>query len=128
MKNDHQRASTGKSHPSYNDQQYRSEGAPQVIITDIVVPEEKITFGVDGMYRCSVSYVIEVRHSSASNARTVADEVASKFRGAGKRVLEEGKLKNIKLSDEDKLSIPWAQGKKQHIHNLAYSAIYIGAS
>lgn len=115
-------------HPSYNDAQLQSEGFPQVIINNITVPEEKLTFGTKGMYNINISFNIHVHHSSAVNSRAVADEVCSKFKGDGKAILETAKLNNVKLNSETYERIPYAVNRSDHVHLLEFTGRYMGAT
>tara|TARA_Y100000310_G_C20633856_1_gene790124 strand:- start:466 stop:909 length:444 start_codon:yes stop_codon:yes gene_type:complete len=119
---------TNNIHPVWKDEQLQDEGFPQVIITNILVPEDKLTFGRLGMYEISISFTIEVHQNSAANARTDADELLDKLKGAGKGVLETAKLNNIKLESEEYNMINWAPNELDHIYTMVFSARYIGAS
>ena len=119
---------TNNIHPVWKDEQLQDESHPQVIITNIIVPEDKITFGRVGMYEVSISFTIEAHHNSAANARTLADEILSKFKGAGKAVLESAKLNNIKLDSESYDMINWAPNELDHVYTMLFTARYIGSS
>ena len=116
-------------HPSSNDEQLRSEGYPQIIIKDILISESSITMGSTlPLIDIPISVTIEVQHNSAANVRTIADEVSSKFRGAGKVFLKTVGLNKIKFESDDFESIWWGSKRTHYIYRLIFTASYTNTS
>lgn len=112
-------------HPSFNDHQFRSEGAPQIIISDIIISEKQLTLGRKGLYEIPFSLMFHIYHTSAANARTIADEVMSKFRGAGKAFLRTLKFKRLSWENDDYERVAYGPKRSVHIYHMNLVGVFI---
>lgn len=113
-------------HPAFNNNQYKSEGAPQIIISDIIIDESTLTLGARARYSCEFSLMFHIYHNSAANVRTVADEVHSKFRGDGKQELRKYGFKRLDWKTDDYERVPYALKQSVHIYHLNLTGVFIG--
>ena len=112
--------STNNIHPDYNDRQFQEEGLPQVTIK-VTTSKTKLSTGrVKHLYDCSVMYLIEIRHNSAANARTLADEVVNKIT-TGLSIFYNSGLKNIQWEEDDYDREYYGANKSQHIYKIQLS-------
>ena len=108
--------STDNIHPNYTDSQLKSEGMPQVIIDVTVSSMDKITVGRNSpLYQANINYHITVFHSSAANARTLADEVINKIR-TGLSVFYAVNLKGFTFDTDEYTKVYYAAKRTAHIY------------
>ena len=117
--------STDNIHPSANDKQLRDEGFPQVIISDIITSDNKITKGRISLYEINYSIMFHIYHNSAENARTLTDEIQGKFRGNGRAYLRTLGFKRLKWETDDYEMIHYGPNKTAHIYHLNLTGVFV---
>lgn len=93
--------STNNIHPSYNDNQLKTEGFPQIIILPPIVSQVKLTLSESqSIKEADVNYTIETYHSSAESAQAIADEVSNNI-NTGLNVFTAAGLRRVEFTEDD---------------------------
>ena len=103
----------------------KKEGYPQVQL-QVRTAENKLTFGSSGLYEIPITIQIETRHNSATNSKTLADEITNKIR-TGKATLVAAGFHEIKFEFDDYDYRPYGTNHTEHRYILLFTATYRSA-
>ncbi len=120
--------STDNIHPSYNNNQTIKEGYPQVIVNEPRSSWTKKTMGGSNstatkLYMIPFTIAIDVYHNSASNAKTLTDEVTEKLIGSRETLRTKG-IFDIEFDDDDIDVTEYKQHKSIHKYTVNFNAIF----
>lgn len=106
-----------------NDKLIETEGYPLVIIEPPIKGDKKLCMNRDGISEISITFNIQVYHTSSENAKVLTDEVEDKI-SSGWRNLAATGLKNLEILEGDN---DWFTdtGKKIHVFNIPVRFRYV---
>ena len=115
---------------SFNNRQLIRNGYPQVIIREATVLAQKLTIGssesaATDIYRVPFRVSIEIYNSSASNVKTVADEVFKACINGKERLRETYGLYNINFEEDSVQVVEFTQRQTTHIYTLTVTGTFI---
>ena len=95
---------------------------PMVIIypPDIKISQLTVGLGPNKMWEATITFHIEVYHTSAANVKSLADEVTNSLL-SGEEIFVQNKLYNMEFTDTD--YDWWLEGRKK-IHMIAIDVAF----
>lgn len=116
-------------HPSFNESQLIQEGYPQIIINNPIIGQgERLTVGrANNVWEFPITVNIDIYEDSASDAKTVADEVMNKIITGRSVFCDEG-FKRLKIESDDTDNEPIRRDKTRHVYTVTVSGVFkVGA-